>query len=302
MARVGLSRWLGERIAAKPVLESYPGWVLGAGERNGIATRARRQLWHWLSDGVEIEWLDGLRLRLPAGSETGRAIFVTGRYEPNEFCVLQKILRAGMTFVDVGANMGLYTLFAAQTVGPTGRVVAFEPSSREYGMLKQNIALNALKNVRAIPRAISNRDGQVELLVASLKNSGHNTMGKFGYAATFPEGTERVGVEQLDNFLAREGYERVDVIKMDAEGAELAALQGAMNTLRRLHPALLVEISDRTLEHQGASSREVLDLLASEGYRFYGFDEQTGLPRPLERKPRFDSENVVAVTGDAVPW
>ncbi len=302
MARASLSRWLGERMAAKPVLEPHPGWVLGAGERNGIASRARRQLWRWLPDGVEVEWLDGLRLLLSAGSETGRAIFVTGRYEPNELCLLQKMLRPGMTFVDVGANTGLYTLFAAKKIGPTGRVLAFEPSSREYETLEQNIAVNALKNVRAIKRAVSNRDGEVELLVASLKNSGHNTLGKFGYAATFPEGTERVGVEQLDNFLSRERYERVDVIKMDVEGAELAALQGAMDTLRRLHPALLVEISDRTLEHQGASSREVLDLLASEGYRFYGFDEQTGFPRPLERKPRFDSENVVALAGDTVPW
>ncbi len=301
MARLGLSRWLGERIAAKPVLEPYPGWVLGAGERNGIASRARRRFWRWVPDGLEIEWLDGLRLRLPAGSETGRAIFVTGRYEPNEFSVLQKILRPGMTFVDVGANIGLYTLFAANKVGATGKVVAFEPSSREYEMLEQNIAVNALYNVRAIKRAVSNRDGEVELLVASLKNSGHNTVGKFGYATAL-ERTESVAAERLDEIIAREGYERVDVIKMDVEGAELAALQGAMNTLRRLHPALLVEISDRTLEHQGASSREVLDLLASEGYRFYGFDEQTGLPRPLERKPRFDSENVVAVTGDAVPW
>jgi hypothetical protein len=144
MRRKNFRCWVGERIAARPVLKPYPGWILGSAERRGAAARMRSQLWPWFSKEFEIKWLDGLRVRLQPASETSRAIFVTGRYEPNEFCVLDRILKPGMTFLDIGANVGLYTLFAAKRVMPNGRVLAIEPSSREYEILTRNIDANCL--------------------------------------------------------------------------------------------------------------------------------------------------------------
>jgi len=301
MARGTLSRWLGRRLAAAPVIEPYPGWVLGAGEKQGISARARRLLWRWLRAEFEVEWLGGLRLRLLPRNEITRAIFVTGRYEPNEFCWLNRVLQPGMTFVDVGANMGLYSLFAAKKVTALGNVLAVEPSSRECQILEGNIKSNALQNVRTVHAAVSDRRGTADLLVAPLRNSGHNTLGGFGYG-TSTERTERVPTNRLDDLVQTAGFDRVDVIKMDVEGAEMLALRGATETLRRFHPLLLLEVSDRTLQHQGSSSREMLDLLAREGYRCYGFDQRSGLPQPLQVKPYFDSENIVAVAGELVPW
>jgi len=301
MARGSLSRRLGERIAAAPVLKPYPGWVLGSGERRGIAARMRRLLWPYLREAFEVEWLEGLRLRLLPGNETSRAIFVTGRYEPNEFCVLDRVLQPGMTFVDAGANMGLYSLFAAGRVMPHGRVLALEPSRREFEILVGNVEANQLQNVRTLPVALSDRRGTAELLVAPLANAGHNTLGSFGYGTAL-ERREAVPVERLDDIIRDEGIERVDMIKMDVEGAEMLALRGAAEVLRQFHPMLLLEVSDRTLRHQGSSSGEVLALLGSSGYRFYGFDPGSGLPRPLPANPDFDSVNVVALAGDAAPW
>ncbi|MGO9209711.1 MAG: FkbM family methyltransferase [Terriglobales bacterium] len=301
MVRRSLSRWLGKRLAAAPVLAPYPGWVLGAGEKQGIRARARRQFWRWLRAGFEVEWLEGLRLRLLPRNEISRAIFVTGRYEPNEFCWLSRVLKPGMTFVDVGANMGLYSLFAARRVTAQGQVLAVEPSSRECEILEGNIKSNALQNVRTVKAAVSNRRGKADLLVAPLRNSGHNTLGRFGYGTT-AERTEPVPTERLDDILQTVGFDRVDVIKMDVEGAEMLALRGATETLRRFHPLLLLEVSDRTLQHQSSSSREVLDFLVREGYRFYGFDPRSGLPQPQASRPHFDSENIVAVAGESVPW
>jgi FkbM family methyltransferase len=301
MSSASWSCWLGRHAAAKPVLEPCPGWVLGAGERQGLAKRVRRLLWRWLRREFEVEWIAGLRLELLPGNETSRAIFVTGRYEPNEFSVLQKVLRPGMTFVDVGANMGLYSLFAAKKVTAQGRVLAIEPSSREYEILSRNIKRNHLANIRALNIAASDRQGAAELLVAPLKNAGHNTLGEFGYGTAL-ERKERVPTERLDDIVRQEGLERVDVIKMDVEGAEMLALRGAADTLRRFQPLLLLEVSDRTLQHQGSSSRKLLNFLAAEGYQLYQFSSQTGLPCRLERRPQFDAENIVAVAGDAVPW
>ena len=301
MPRRSLSRWLATHLAAAPVIEPYPGWVLGAGEKQGIGPWARRQLWRWLRAEFEGEWLDGLRLQLLPGNETSRAIFVTGRYEPNEFSWLDRLLQPGMVFVDVGANMGLYSLFAARKVTVSGQVLAVEPSRREYEILEENVKSNALKNVRLVKAAASDRQGTADLLVAPLRNSGHNTLGSFGYG-TPVERTEQVPTERLDDIVQTAGLARVDVIKMDVEGAEMLALRGATETLRRFHPVLLLEVSDRTLQHQGSSSREVLDFLAREAYRFFGFNPSSGQPQPLQPRQHFDAENIVAVAGERVPW
>jgi FkbM family methyltransferase len=248
-----------------------------------------------------LPWLDDLRVTLYPGNETSRSIFVTGLYEPNEFFLLSKILKPGMTFVDVGANMGLYTLYAARRVGPAGRVLAIEPSTREIAILENNIRLNALTNVRVRTDPLSDEVAEVELLVAQAQYSGHNTLGAFGYSTQLDH-REKAQSNLLDDVVTAEGLSRIDVVKIDIEGSELKALRGATGTIQRHHPLLLLELSDRALQHQNANSSDVLSLLAQFGYKVYTFDTQTGLPTPLASKSSFDSENIIAVAGDSVPW
>jgi FkbM family methyltransferase len=289
------------RIAAQPTIEPFPGWFVGAGQSGSFSTRIRKTIWRSLRDPFEVAWLDGLRLTLYPGNEISRSIFVTGRYEPNEFHALSRFLRPGMTFIDVGANMGLYTLFAAKRLQDGGRVVSIEPSQRERAVLQQNIELNQLPNVTVLPAAACERAGEVELLVADSQYSGHNTLGDFGYNTPLDH-REVVPAITLDSLLESEPPERVDVIKMDIEGGELSALRGAHEILSQHRPALLLELSDRALAYQKATSAEVLSVLESHGYRVYGFDRQSGLPVPLQPKDYFDSENVVALATATVPW
>ena len=294
------SNWSLRNLAAKPSLERFPGWVLGSGQSANVPTRLRRKLWRLLRSPFEVEWLEGLHLTLYPGNEICRSVFVTGRYEPNEFGLLSRILKPGMTFIDVGANIGLYTLFAARHVTEKGRVIAIEPSNREMAILRDNIERNALKNVALFPVALSDHATEVELLVAPMRHAGHNTLGAFGYNTPLDH-RERISTIRLDDLVGTQDLERVDVIKMDIEGAELAALRGASETLQRHQPALLLELSDRVLHHQKATSRDVLVLLAGHGYRVYGFDTKSGLPVFLEPTSYRDSDNVVAVVGSA-PW
>lgn len=107
-------------LAAKPVLEPFPGWQLGSEQSADCVARLRKEIWRLVRPPFEDEWPDGLRLTLYPGSEICASIFVTGRYEPNEFCVLSSILKPGMTFIDAGANMGLCTLFAARRLTEKG--------------------------------------------------------------------------------------------------------------------------------------------------------------------------------------
>lgn len=289
------------RLAARPVIEAFPGWVLGSGQSADLAARLRKKIWRILRSPFEIEWLEGLRLTLYPGNEICRSIFVTGRYEPNEFSWLDRVLKPGMTFLDVGANLGLYTIFAARRVAETGRVIAIEPSSREMERLRKHVEQNLLSNVSLLPVALSDCSAEAVLLVAAASHAGHNTLGSFGYNTQL-EHREKVRAVRLDDLMESAKLERVDVIKMDIEGAELAALRGGALTLAKYRPILLMELSDRALNHQKASSTEVLSLLADYGYDVFLFDPGSGRPTLLTPRDYFDSENIIAALRGVQPW
>lgn len=281
-------------LAAKSSARLYPGWSLGVGvDGQEFLTRIRRKAWSRTRGPFTISWLRGLRICVSSTDQTLRSLFVTGYYEPNEFMLLSKILKPSMTFVDVGANLGLYTLYAARKVGPEGVVLALEPSSREFRKLCANVELNKLPNVRSLQVGASDSASEAELLVALEERAGHNTLGAFGYDTALCR-KEVVRLERLDDIVRREGLQRVDVLKMDIEGAEWLALQGAAETLQRFRPALFLEFSDRMLKHQSCNSGQIWQFLADLGYRVYAFDERTGLPVPAIRKPSYDGENLVA--------
>jgi len=240
-----------------------------------------------------IRWLDNLRIYIYPGDETSRTLLLSGLIEPNEFYWLKNSLRPGQTFVDIGANMGTYTLFAAKKVGPHGTVVAIEPSSRDFTRLKDNVELNKITNVHLLQVAASNYDGEADLLVATDEHSGHNTLGAFGYSVPLQR-KEKVRVMQLDHLVQQLQLTHLDVIKIDVEGAEYAVLQGATATIEQFNPSILLELSDRTLVHQGASSDKVWSFLTKRGYVIHVFDRKTGLISLGERKKQFDSENIVA--------
>lgn len=277
-----------------------PGWVLGSGQLDTTAKYLRRMVWRQFRQPFRVEWLEGLQINLFPGNESSRSIFVSGFFDPNELSLLAKILKPGMTFIDAGANMGLYSLFGARKVGASGQVVAIEPSRREVEIIRGHIEGNGLSNVTLLPVALSDRDGEVELLVAPLEKSGHNTLGAFGFDTKLDH-RERARAMRLDDVVKEQGLARVDVIKMDIEGAEELALRGADCTLREHKPLLLLELSQRSLQHQQSSAERLLALLAEHKYNAYGFEPESGLPSQAPR--RCSEENVIAVAQEStLPW
>jgi FkbM family methyltransferase len=194
-----------------------------------------------------------------------------------------------MTFLDAGANDGFYTIFAAKRVGSQGTVWAFEPSGREVGRLRHNLELNRLA-ARIFPLALADSSGQAELRVGAYEHAGHNTLGAFAYQ-TEMESKELVEVRRLDEVVSENPLARLDVIKIDVEGAELRLLRGAVETLRKYRPVLLFEVSEGSLKHQDGSPEELLAFLRSENYLIYTFDRVTGLPAPAA--PRVFGENMI---------
>src|SRR5262249_35927794 len=148
----------------------------------------------------------------------------------NELYLLQTVLREGDIFIDIGANMGIFTLLGAQCVGKTGKVISVEPSTRDYSLLHKNIEDNELSNVIAVKLALSDYVGTAELKIAEDKHRGHNTLGGFIYD-TVLLGTETVEVETLPGLLAKLHVHKVDLIKLDTEGAEYNILNASKEWL-----------------------------------------------------------------------
>jgi FkbM family methyltransferase len=273
---------LSESLATLRPLVPYPKWQFDADWANpDLAFLLRQRLWQYFSDRrreapVVTRWHYATRLYLYLGNDLSRQIYIAGCIDPNEFAFLDRILQPGMTFLDAGANEGVYTVFAAKRLGPSGTVWAFEPSLREAGRLRRNLDLNNL-SARVFPLALADRAGHAEMSVAGYGHEGLNTMGKFVHEIE-ERGKEIIQVTRLDDAVSENPLSRLDVIKIDVEGAELKLLQGAAATLRRYRPLLLFEASDRTLRQQGASREELLDYLRSQDYQLYLFDPYSGLP------------------------
>jgi FkbM family methyltransferase len=194
------------------------------------------------------------RMRL---SWQGHTECVLGIYEPTIICALQERLREGDTCFDVGSHVGYLAIFMSRLVGPEGRVVAFEPVPETFSALQDNIRLNSIANVLPEPIAVGEQEGTMSLFCESNQElSWTSSMD----ASRIHGGDLRkiaVPVVSLDSYLERSGL-RPNLIKIDVEGAELAVLRGARQTLRSNRPLLLMEVHDLGPVHH-ASVMEFLD-------------------------------------------
>jgi len=294
----GLWSWLGPRLARPRPLAWYPGWRWAASEARGTRHhQLRAALWNAsrkLSRRIDfaVEWYDGLRVRVTLGNDMSECLFVAGSYEPNEFMLLSLVLREGMTLIDVGANEGLYTLFASRRVGPGGRVIALEPSTRELERLQANLEQNGLSNVTVVRAGAHREPGRALLQVSGFGHEGHNTLGALAHDAV-AMGSEEVVLETLDRIAEREGLARVDLLKIDAEGAEAAVLDGAREILATSRPLVLIEILEAALSAQGAGRADLIGRLRAAGYGFWVFGKD-GRPEPAGELT-VDGCNVIAV-------
>lgn len=201
---------------------------------------------------------------------------------------LDLFVRPGDTFVDVGANIGLYTLKAARLAGPQGRVFAAEPGHAARGELEANIALNTFNNITVFAGALSDAEGEATLHHVDRGNDPQ----AFSLLADGTEkSSETVTVTTLDAIVAAQGLARVDCIKIDVEGFEAHVLRGARETLARWHPTVIFEVNCPTLLQSREPADGAWNLLEALGYRFFRLTG--GALAPLPALPS-DFGNVVA--------
>jgi len=197
----------------------------------------------------------------PAGAAAGYAL---GTSEPLIQDVFAEHVRVGGVVWDVGANIGFFSLIAARLVGAQGKVVAFEPLPENQRAIRRNVELNGMENVELVPLALSEREGEAELQIhdsptwAKLDTTGDTSFKGDAEAAS----SVRVAVSTLDAQLAR--LAAPDLVKMDIEGAEVAALRGALRLLDECRPTLICELH--------GTNAAVAELLRAHGYEVHALE------------------------------
>ncbi|WP_157727471.1 FkbM family methyltransferase [Stappia sp. ES.058] len=188
-----------------------------------------------------------------------------GHFERRETEIVRTTLQDGDVFVDIGANVGWFTMVAAETVGTRGRVISFEPFPGSFERLRRNIDVNGFDTVTAIPCALSDRDGKVPFF-ANTANSGRNSM--------FQD-PDQVRVSEIEmrrgqDVLAQLDVEHINFCKIDVEGAELQVLRGLDRHLKdgRIDH-ILIEMNPEKLEQAGGSIDALFTLLRDSGFDIY---------------------------------
>lgn len=214
------------------------------------------------------------------GPDPCAAVAITGRCEPEVTETLRRFIAAGMTVVDVGANVGWYTLLSAQLVGPRGRVLSIEPEPRNFQSLVDSVTLNGFRNVEPIEAAVADFDGETALFL-SRENPG-------GHSMVWPAvGHVNVRALTLDTILAQRGIPRADLVKIDVESAEPIVVRGSPRMFFGDAPPIVVmEFSPRSWSEEG----DLLERLHSR-FRMYELRGRFGrwhaaAPKDLSNGPQ----------------
>ncbi|MHC5055095.1 MAG: FkbM family methyltransferase [Planctomycetota bacterium] len=155
-----------------------------------------------------------------------------------ELHYLGRLLRKGDVFLDVGANYGIYSVLASRLVGSEGRVLAFEPAADTFAWLQGNLARNACRNAIAFEAALCGWEGEVMLWDHQRDDPGRRSTVRSRAAGA----GRRVACTTLDHVVEAEGLSRLEVVKIDVEGAEAGVLAGGRWALRKFRPIVICEV------------------------------------------------------------
>ena len=180
---------------------------------------------------------------------------------------LDRLIGPGDVFIDVGANIGIYTLRAAPLVGPSGLVLAVEPGRLSADRLAANVALNpAFGPIRLVRKAVSDRVGRATFYHVDVGDDPQTfsllTDGSH-------HGTEEVEVTTIDRLMADQAPGRLDCLKIDVEGVEAQVIAGAAETIARHRPIILFEVNAQIQKHRSDDKSGAFHALEAFGYAFF---------------------------------
>lgn len=196
-------------------------------------------------------------------------LVLSKKWEEFESELFKKNIKEGDIILDVGAHIGYYTLIASKYVGKNGQVFAFEPDSKNFGLLEKNIKENKLKNVILVNKPVTRKGGKIKLYL-NKKNTGDHRI------YNSKDGRESIVINSvsLDDFF-KDFKKRISLIKMDIQGAELEAISGGLSLIKN-NPniKIFIEFWPMGLKLNHSQPYKLLELLNNLRFKFYQIDEE----------------------------
>ena len=226
-------------------------------------------------------------LRVFANETLGDACVEKGYHGHNDVAILDFLLHPGSTFIDIGANVGWYTVLVSKIKKDQCNIVAFEPSADNRWLLQENCHLNEVANVTILTQAVSDHDGAVDFYL-NPENCGDHSVSPRTYQRCFvpdPQAADPITVPciTLDSYFDDNSFSQVGLIKMDIQGNEPRALYGCMQRLHRYRPPMIIEYSPAHIYAAGGSPFELLGIMDRLRYL------------PLRIKPQLDSACAIEI-------
>lgn len=239
----------------------------GVGQRFPLAGKVFLFFYHHLSPRIILTEIQEGKLYLDSKSSLARTLLIKGSYEKGTTRLFRDLIKEGMVILDIGANIGYYSLIAAKLAGDKGVVYAFEPAPDNFAFLVKNIEVNGLSNVVPVQKAVSNKAGTDRLFLSS--DPAWHGMYKHNQGESI-----EVQVTSVDEFTENISCP-INLIKIDVEGLEMRVLEGMMETIKR-NPALkiITEFSPDALQKSGSSPVGFLEKLADLGFTVHIIDEK----------------------------
>ncbi|RDV37394.1 FkbM family methyltransferase [Bradymonadaceae bacterium TMQ3] len=249
---------------------------------------------------VDLDDFDGdLHFRLDLNEHMGSQIFWRGFHSGPQLQLLSHLLKPDHVFIDIGANHGEFTVVAARHL-PQGRVISFEPNESVHRRLRFNVEANHFENVTLSTSGLSDAPGVATIYASA--NLDHDGTTNQGLATLYPtesrgQVVHEIELTTLDTFVKDAALERVDLIKIDIEGAELSALKGADEVLTGFRPNIILELNEGTCKSAGYTMSDLLDHLGGYGYTFFEIaaDGQGFSLKALDRHNLKSFQNIVCL-------
>jgi FkbM family methyltransferase len=276
-----------------PVCRSYMRYVpFGIGKERAWSRFIRPRL-AWRSHPFVAKTVFDATIHGNQADIVQKYIYYFGIWEPALTAFMQERFRPGDGFIDVGANVGYFSLLASRLVGGSGKVVAIEASPVTFDKLRAHLDENGAANVRAVNVAVADRDGRVPIYQGPLHNSGTTTIVEHLAQSTGCQFVAEVDARPLSTIVTDEEWGCARIVKIDVEGFEWNVVQGMTDLLRRGRTDLeiVMEVSPSGLDSLGKTPADLLAIFAAAGFNPYVLDNLTSgraclSPGPVARPTR----------------
>jgi FkbM family methyltransferase len=240
----------------------------------------------------EFNLEDDVKINLYKDSVLSRLIYEGFEQEETDYII--KTLKKGDVFVDIGTNIGLFSLMASKIVGEEGKVLCFEPSPVTFSRLKENIGLNDFKNVEIKNIGLSDSKGELTFYVS---NNGHDAWNSFAPSQDNKlESSIQVPVSTLDIELINIDKNKIKLVKIDVEGWEKFVLFGGKDFLVNFNPIVMVEFTEANTFNAGYPVYEIYDIMQDLGYVWYRISKGELIKE--DKKLYYPYDNLIAIKND----